>query len=125
MSKFVKIATEFRDLALLKETLGDLNVSYAEDERYNHLFSDFNEVVPLVITLARQTQFGLRVAEDGAYELIGDDMQLKPIRKVLDEIQQRYAYRKVLKETALAGFELVEEKTGNDDVIRLTVRRWQ
>lgn len=125
MSKFVKIKTEFRDLALIKETLDDLRVSYAEEERYNHLFSDFNEVVPLVITLSRQTQFGLRAASDDTYELIGDDMQLKPIKKVLDQIQQRYAYRKVLKETSLAGFELVEEKTGNDDVIRLTVRRWQ
>jgi len=78
-----------------------------------------------VITLSRQTQFGLRAAEDDTYELIGDDMQLNPIKKALDQIQQRYAYRKVLKETALAGFELVEEKIGNDDVIRLTVRRWQ
>jgi len=125
MSKFVKIKTEFRDLAMIKETLDDLQVSYVEEARYNHLFSKFNEVIPLVITLSRQTQFGLRAAEDDTYELIGDDMQLNPIKKALDQIQQRYAYRKVLKETALAGFELVEEKIGNDDVIRLTVRRWQ
>ncbi|MCB0082883.1 MAG: DUF1257 domain-containing protein, partial [Caldilineaceae bacterium] len=42
----------------------------------------------------------------------------------LDQIQQRYAYHKVLAEVEQAGFSLVEEKTGADNVIRLTVRRW-
>lgn len=125
MSKFVKIKTEFRDLALVKETLDDLKISYVEDERYNHVFSDFNEVVPLVFTLAQRAKFGLRRTDEDAYEVIGDDMQLGPLKKRMGEIQQRYAYRKVLRETAQAGFELVEEKTGNDDVIRMTVRRWQ
>jgi len=125
MSKFVKIKTELRDLVLIKKTLDDLNISYAEEQPYRHIFSSFSEVVPLVIKLDGRTEFGLRATQEESYELIGDDMQMKPIKKALGEIQQRYAYNKVLKETALAGFELVEEKTGSDDVIRLTVRRWQ
>ena len=56
--------------------------------------------------------------------MIGDDMQMATIRKTMDQVQQRYAYHKVLDETAKAGFSLVEEKVGNDQVIRLTVRRW-
>lgn len=125
MSKFVKIKTELRDLALVKETLNDLKISYAEDEQYRHVYSGYNEVVPLVIMLTPQAKFGLRRTDADAYEVIGDDMQIGPLKRRMDEIQQRYAYRKVLKETAEAGFELVEEKTGNDDVIRMTVRRWQ
>jgi len=56
--------------------------------------------------------------------VIGDDMQMVQIRKTVGQVQQRYAYRKVLAETAKAGFELVDENTGRDQVIRLTVRRW-
>jgi hypothetical protein len=42
----------------------------------------------------------------------------------LQQVQQRYAYHKVLAEVEQAGFALVEEQTGKDHVIRMTVRRW-
>ncbi|MEZ4620318.1 MAG: DUF1257 domain-containing protein [Caldilineaceae bacterium] len=63
-------------------------------------------------------------ADDGTYEVIGDDMQMVAINKTMGQIQQRYAYHKVLEETSKAGFSLVEEQVGNDQVIRMTVRRW-
>ena len=132
MSKFVKVQTQLRDLALIKRSLDDLKLSYVEDAEYHHIYSGRRERVPLLVQSGR-LKFGLRlnadvdekVEEAPAYEVVGDDMILRQIRTTMDEVQQRYAYRKVLAETEKAGFALVEEAVGADQVIRLTVRRWQ
>ena len=123
MSKFVKVQTQLRDLALIKRSLDDLKLSYAEDAEYHHIYSGRREQVPLLVQSGR-LKFGLQAGEDGAYEAVGDDMILRRIHSAMQEVQQRYAYHKVLDETAKAGFDLVEERVGQDQVIRLTVRRW-
>ncbi len=123
MSKFVKVQTQLRDLALLKRALDDLKLDYRENERFVHVWSGFAGVVPLVVQ-TRHVKFGLRQTADGSYEVIGDDMQMAVIRPKVQQIQQRYAYQSVRQATEDAGFELVEEATGRDQVIRLTVRRW-
>ncbi|MEZ4656034.1 MAG: DUF1257 domain-containing protein [Caldilineaceae bacterium] len=123
MSKFVKISTELRDLNMIKRSLADLKLNYAENQRFVHRWSGYDALTPLVVKTNR-AHFGLRSTDDGVYEVIGDDMQMKQLRATLDQIQQRYAYHKVLAEVEQAGFSLVEEKTGADNVIRLTVRRW-
>jgi len=123
MSKFVKVTTELRDLSLIKRSLDDLKLSYQEDARYVHTWSGTVSKVPVLVEGVK-ARFGLRPTEDGIYEAVGDDMQVRSIRSTLDQIQQRYAYHKVVAETALAGFDLVEETVGRDNVIRLTVRRW-
>ena len=56
--------------------------------------------------------------------MIGDDMQMAVVQPSLNAIYQRYAYHKVRGEVERAGFTLVEEQTGADRVIRMTVRRW-
>ncbi len=124
MSKFVKVQTQLRDLALVKQALADLKLPYDEEATFTHRWSGFTGKVPLVIR-DPQASFGLRQAADGHYEVIGDDMQLRQIKGNLARIHQRYAYHKVLAETAKAGFDLVEERTDKGNVIRLTVRRWQ
>jgi hypothetical protein len=123
MSKFVRVQTALRDFTLIKRSLDELKITYQEDARYVHTWSGFKGQVPLLITHQR-VQFALRQDKDDTYEVIGDDMQMATIRKTMEQVQQRYAYHKVLDETAKAGFSLVEEKVGRDQVIRLTVRRW-
>ena len=124
MSKFVKIQTELRDLSMIKRALDDLKLSYQENARYTHHFSGFKGVVPLMVE-QKPISFGLRKSDGEAYEVIGDDMQMGVIRKTMQQVQQRYAYHKVLDESSKAGFNLVDEAVGRDNVIRLTVRRWQ
>ncbi len=101
----------------------DLSISYGENERYCHLWSGFDQQAPLVVKQTRAV-FALCLNEDGAYEALGDDMQMAQVKSTLQQIQQRYAYHKVLNEVEQAGFSLVEENTGKDHVIRMTVRRW-
>lgn len=123
MSKFVKVQTQLRDLNLIKSALDDLKLNYVENANFVHMWSGFRGQVPLVVKI-NHVQFGLRATASGDYEVIGDDMQMKVIRKEVDKIQQRYAYHAVRQATGEAGFELIEETVGRDQVIRLTVRRW-
>jgi hypothetical protein len=123
MSKFVRVQTALRDFTLIKRSLEDLKIGYQENAQFVHVWSGFKGKVPLLIK-QKQAQFALRQQPDESYEVIGDDMQMAAIRKTMEQVQQRYAYHKVLTETAKAGFDLVEEKVGQDQVIRLTVRRW-
>jgi hypothetical protein len=123
MSKFVKVKTQLRDLNLVKHALDDLKLNYQENANFVHTWSGFRGQVPLVVKV-NHAQFGLRATTTGEYEVIGDDMQMGIIRKELGQIQQRYAYHAVMQATSEAGFELVDEKVGNDKVIRMTVRRW-
>jgi hypothetical protein len=123
MSKFVRVKTQLRDLNLIKHALDDLKLTYQENASFTHMWSGFRGQVPLVVRL-NHVAFGLRDTPTGEYEVIGDDMQMKYIQKELAQLQQRYAYRAVRHATAEAGFELVEENTGRDQVIRMTVRRW-
>lgn len=123
MSKFVKVKTELRDLRLIKQALDDNKLSYSENAVWTHLFGGFSGKVDVVVN-ANRVSFGLRKNDQEVYEVLADDMQMKPIRETIKMVQQRYAYHKVVEETARAGFDLIEEKVGTDQVIRLTVRRW-
>lgn len=123
MSKFVQINTTLQDLSMIKTSLDDLHIEYKEDQQYNHRYSRFKGQVPILVQHKR-LEFGLRKTEEETYEVIGDDMQLKGIRSLMKGVQQRYAYHKVKAETEKAGFVLVEENVGRDNVIRMTVRRW-
>ena len=122
MSKFVKVKTELRDLALVKQALGDLKLTYGENQTYSHVWSGTRRQVPVLIKPDGAT-FGLEL-HDGVYQVIGDDMQMAAIKRTLERVQQRYAYHKVRAEVEQAGFNLVEESVGKDNVIRMTVRRW-
>lgn len=123
MSKFVKVQTELRDLALIKRSLEDLKLAYAENEQYTHRWSNFSGRMPLVVKQPGAF-FAFRTTAEGVYEAVGDDMQMSGIRTTLQQVQQRYAYHKVLAEVESAGFALVDENVGRDNVIRMTVRRW-
>ena len=123
MSKFVKVQTQLRDLNLIKHALDDLKLTYNENANFVHMWSGFRGQVPLVVKV-KHAQFGLRETPTGEYEVIGDDMQMNVIKQELAQIQQRYAYHAVRQATSEAGFELVEETVGRDQVIRMTVRRW-
>ena len=123
MSKFVRVKTQLRDLAMIKRALDDLKLGYTENTHYRHAWSGFSGEVPLLVR-APKAVFAFRPAADEGYEAVGDDMQMPAIRAALQQVQQRYAYHVVRAETEKAGFELVEETVGRDQAIRLTVRRW-
>ncbi len=46
MSKFVRVKTQLRDPALIKQALDDLRIRYKENERYTHRWSGYSGTVP-------------------------------------------------------------------------------
>lgn len=123
MSKFVRVQTELREPALVKQALDDLAMRYREHATYVHRWSGREEPVRFLVESPAPV-FGLRADAEGVLELVGDDMGLRALRAALGRIQQRYAYHKILGAVTEAGFDLVAERTAADQVIRLTVRRW-
>ena len=123
MSKFVQVRTQLQNPEIIKLALDDLKLRYTEDATYRHWWSGSSHAVPLLVSDGTLS-FGLRPTERDVYEAVGDEMQLRRIRPLLDSITQRYAYHMVLTETEKAGFSLVEEAVGHDNVIRMTVRKW-
>ncbi|MBK9093244.1 MAG: DUF1257 domain-containing protein [Anaerolineae bacterium] len=124
MSKFVKIRTELRDLTMIKRALDDLKLNYQENANYRHEWSGASHTAELVVTAGMFTSFGLRRNDEGVYEILGDNMGLSSQQETLQQLNQRYAYHKVLNEVGKAGFSLVEEATDRNKAIRLVVRRW-
>lgn len=124
MSKFVKVRTELRDLTMIKRALDDLGLKYQEDANYRHDWSGATHAAELVVKAGMLTSFGLRRNEEGVYEILGDNMGLSSQQDTLQQLNQRYAYHKVLNEVSKAGFSLVEETTDRNKAIRLVVRRW-
>jgi len=124
MSKFVKVRTELRDLTMIKRALDDLELKYQEDADYRHGWSGASHAAEIVVKAGLFTSFGLRRNEEGVYEILGDSMGLSSQQDILQQLNQRYAYHKVLNEVGKAGFSLVEESTDRNKAIRLVVRRW-
>ena len=124
MSKFVKVRTELRVLTMIKRALDDLGLKYQEDANYRHDWSGATHAAELVVKAGMLTSFGLRRNEEGVYEILGDNMGLSSQQDTLQQLNQRYAYHKVLNEVGKAGFSLVEETTDRNKAIRLVVRRW-
>lgn len=123
MSKFVRIQTELRDVACIHKALDDLKVEWSENATWKHRYSPVQRPNVIVVN-QRDAYLGIAPRDDAPAELLFDDMQKDAAQALLGKIQQRYAYHMVLAEAAIAGFELVEERTGKDQVIRMTVRRW-
>lgn len=123
MSKFVKVQTELRERSFIKTALDDLKLRYTEDADYAHTWSGYRGKVDLLVRQGHVT-FGLKPNAEHVYEVLADDMQMATVRSVMTQVQQRYAYHMVVAESQKAGFDLVEEQVGRDQVIRLTLRRW-
>jgi hypothetical protein len=123
MSKFVKVQTELREARYLKQALDDLQLAWREHVTWQHRFSKTQRANAIVVDTSF-APIGFAPNDAGAFEVLYDDMQKKTVDALVGKVRQRYAYHKVLDEAQKAGFELIEERTGADDVVRLTVRRW-
>lgn len=123
MSKFVQVKTELREMAFIKQALDDLKLEWAENASYRHVYSNTTRQGVLLVK-NNYTTFALEPNAEGVCQVLFDDMQRGSVQTLVGAIQQRYAYHKVIAEAARSGFDLVEESTGQDKVIRLTVRRW-
>jgi hypothetical protein len=127
MSSQASIGTIISDLQEFFSALSDLNCAYRKVERLKTSEGRVHKVEAVFRdNLGRQA--GLQKTDKG-YQIITDCEGLSPVeaqqqRESVQQIVQRYAYRKVLKELQAQGYVVAEENHQPDNSIRLLVRKW-
>lgn len=129
MSHFTTVETKLRDLIMIKQAVEDLGLTFIETEEEVEVrgYQGAKEKSHLVIRASNHYDIGLKQTEQG-YEFVADwwgiemETGLKQ-EQWIDQLTQRYAYHKVLKEIKERGFTLEEEENKAGE-IRLTVRKW-
>lgn len=129
MSHFTTVKTKIRDLQCLKKALEDLGYEYTEAQEGVSVRGYLNqtEKADLCIKASKTYDVGVRQTADG-YELLADWWGVETTRglseqEFVNQISQRYAYHKVVKEITVRGFSL-ESEENQEDTIQLTVRKW-
>ena len=122
MSRFVAIKTRLRDREVLQQCLEQLGwqVLYQED---GIKMRGARTPVELLVHAPFGT-LGFRETPSKDYELVADEEVIKHQHDFLKHLTQQYAYRKILKDTQAAGYNLVQEEVGEDQTIKLVVRKW-
>ncbi len=122
MSKIISIQTELRDQEILQECLEQLNcqVLYQKEG----IKMPRTQATVQFLVHASCGALGFRLTAAGTYEVVGDDMILNHQQDFLKHLKQQYAYKKILKDANAAGYQLVQEEVGDDQTIKLVVRKW-
>jgi len=122
MSKIISIQTELRDREILQECLEQMNCQVLH-QREGIKMPRTQTPVQLLVHASFGT-LGFRLTAAGTYEVVGDDMILNRQQGFLKQLKQQYAYRKILEDANAAGYQLVQEEVGQDQTIKLVVRKW-
>ncbi len=129
MSHFTTVKSKIRDLQCLKQALDDLNYEYTESEEGAKVrgYLGQTETADLVIRASKTYDVGVRRTADG-FELLADWWGVETTRglneeEFVNQLTQRYAYHKVVKEVKARGFS-IETEEEETDTIQLTVRKW-
>jgi Protein of unknown function (DUF1257) len=129
MSHFTKVQTKITDVDCLKQALEDLQYSCREGEVRVRGWRGQWSQADLVADLGGPYNIGFRKSPQGNYEVVADwwgvEMRTGISQvKFVNDLNQRYAYHKVLSEVRKRGFSVAEDETLEDHSIRLVVRKW-
>ncbi|MEL6334061.1 MAG: DUF1257 domain-containing protein [Cyanobacteria bacterium J06554_1] len=126
MSHFSYIKTRIRDLEALQLSLTDLDIDWKPGPGSVRGYRGQTCTASVVIEQSNGHDIGF-AWENDEYALVADLQfwqQPLSVAGFLQQITQRYAYHKILNETALQGFEIAEQQQQKDGSIRLVVQRW-
>lgn len=114
----------------LAELIGSLSDLKREHREANEMKTSDGQThsVDIIFKDAVGRDVGVQKANNG-YKIISDchglsKEQIKKQTESVQQVVQRYAYRKVLKELQAQGYTLAEEEKRPDKSIRLVVRKW-
>lgn len=131
MSHFTTVQTKMNDLTCLVQALEDLGYQYTQAEQGVEVkgYRDQLEKARVAVHVSKKYDVGVKQTANG-FELVADWWGVEATRGVteqefVNQVQQRYAYHKVVKEVKKRGFTLDMEEQKQDNTIQLTVRKWQ
>ena len=122
MSRFVAIQTKLKDHEILQQCLEHMECQVLYDKAGINMPRVSAPVHFLVH--APFGPLGFRRSISGDFELVAEEEVLAQRKDFIQHLTQQYAYRKILKDTKAAGYNLVQEEVGEDRTIKLVVRKW-
>ncbi|MBD2084474.1 DUF1257 domain-containing protein [Trichocoleus sp. ST-U3] len=126
MSHFSNIKTQIRNLVSLEAALTDLGIDWKSGPQTVRGYRGQTLTADVAIEQKNGYDIGFRW-NGQEYELVADLQywqQTGSVERFLNQVTQRYAYHTVVKESAMQGFQVAEQKQNEDGSIRLVVQRW-
>jgi len=128
MSHFTEVKTKIKCLVTLKKVIEELGYSFKDGvTQVRGYQGELTEAIAVIDTKSSYDIGIVQTAE--GYSLIGDWDMLQ-VRagieqdELLNAINKKYAYHKILEEVAKQGYTVVEEEENAEQVVKVRVRRW-
>lgn len=128
MSHFTEVKTKIKCLVTLKKVIEELGYSFKEGvTQVRGYQGELTEAIAVIDTKSSY-DIGIVQTADG-YGLIGDWDMLQvragvEQEELLNSINKKYAYHKILEEVAKQGYTVVEEEESAEQTVKVRVRRW-
>lgn len=123
MSHFTTIKVQIKNGEILKEVLTELGYQVKTNTEVRGYLGSKTKA-EYVIQQANGYDLGFRRNGEG-YELVADFWGAKINQtKFLNDINQKYAHRTLLKTVAENGFDLESEEVLKDGTVKVVVGRW-
>lgn len=133
MSHFTKCDLKITNLVALKRALADLGHTFteatAEQQAVVRGYKGQKLNAELSIDMGKY-DIGVVQQQDGTYELVADWWGIETTRgttetEFVEEVNQKYAYQRVLMACEEQGYNLEEVKNEETGTISLTMKKWE
>ncbi len=132
MSHFTKCDLKITNLAALKRALDYLKLSYrvAEGEQGVEVRGYKGQKMSAEVSVDMgKYDIGVVKAADGTYELVADWWGIEVTKAVtetefVEELNQRYAYNRVVMACEEQGYTLEESQNEEDGTIQVAMKKW-
>jgi hypothetical protein len=131
MSHFTKVATKINSLSTLKKALDALGWKYqaAQEGVQVRGWRGQTTKAELSIDMGKY-DVGVVKQEDGNYALEADWWGIettkgKTEKEILDEVNAKYAYTRVVEAVEEAGYTIDENAVQKDGTVKLSVSKWE
>ncbi len=128
MSHFTTVETQIKDLVILKQVLEEMGYSFKQDTVQVRGYRGQLADAELVIDTKSSYDIGVVKTAKG-YSFVGDWDMLQVRAAVekdqfLKAVNKKYAYKKVMAEVKKRGYQVVEEKTDQQQTVHVRVRKF-
>ena len=127
MSHFTSIKTKLYDRETIEKSLSDLNIKWETEINKIRGYNNQEELAEIVIKQNNNHDIGFKW-NGKEYELVTDLMfwdQKYSVNKFLNQVNQRYAFNLITKESEEQSFQYVEAENQQDGSIRLLLRKFK
>jgi hypothetical protein len=130
MSHFTKVETKINDLVALKKALDQLGWKYKAAEAGVEVRGYRGQTMKAEVSIDMgKYDIGVVKTEAGTYELVADWWGVETTRglteaEVVKEINQKYAYQRVLAAVEAEGYTIDSNQVTADGTVQLNVSKW-